>query len=434
MEETIRLGLGRRIITPKVGCALYGYRPDLFSESVHDDLKTTAFYLVQGDTKILLITNDLCAFGTDLAQEILQDLETEFAIPKENILLHATHTHTGPNCSGTIGWGERNVEYCETVLKPRLKEAVRDAVAKTEPVQIVFKQGKSYVGINRREQTLENTVKLGQNPWGAFDPTMSVFTFLKEDGKPLANIIHYGCHGTAAGQSHEISRDWSGVMCDALERESGAVSAFFCGQEGDVGPRLSNGKTVGGGLISFVLELGVKAARDAIAIYRQKGVVLENRLEASTKEVHIPLLPRISKEEADERRKEFEGATVNLKAKKLAYYTMVSRSYDEGYEEKESSPFSQTVIRLGDVVLVGAPFEVFTEIAMRIAHHSPFSHSLTVVNSNGCGRYLVSQDQICRGGYEVGSFLTGSIQSYVHDADFHVIRQTIDHLNEMKGR
>jgi hypothetical protein len=103
----------------------------------------------------------------------------------------------------------------------------------------------SYIGVNRRELTLGNRIILGQNPWGPFNPEMTVLSFCDLEGKNIANIVHYGMHGTCAGINHEISRDWSGVMIDALEDASDGITAFFNGPEGDVGPRLTNGATTG---------------------------------------------------------------------------------------------------------------------------------------------------------------------------------------------
>ena len=45
----------------------------------------------------------------------------------------------------------------------------------------------------------------------------------------------------------------------------------------------------------------------------------------------------------------------------------------------------------------------------------------------------MTEDQICRGGYEVDMFLTRKLQSFVPNADFHLMTQTLEHLNEMKG-
>ena len=53
--EQLLLGVSREIITPEIGGQMYGYRPDIFSESVADDLTVTAFYFRQGDTVCLMI-------------------------------------------------------------------------------------------------------------------------------------------------------------------------------------------------------------------------------------------------------------------------------------------------------------------------------------------------------------------------------------------
>ncbi|MBR6794772.1 MAG: hypothetical protein IKM52_01530 [Clostridia bacterium] len=44
-----------------------------------------------------------------------------------------------------------------------------------------------------------NTIVFGQNPWGVFNPCMTVISFRTEEGKPYANLVHYGVHLTAAG-------------------------------------------------------------------------------------------------------------------------------------------------------------------------------------------------------------------------------------------
>jgi hypothetical protein len=294
-------------------------------------------------------------------------------------------------------------------------------------------QGESLVGINRRELRADNTIALGQNPWGPFDPKMTVLTFAGEDGNPVAHLIHYGCHGTAAGRNREISRDWAGVMIDAVERICGGIAAFFNGPEGDVGPRLANGLTVGRMHVDDAVEHGGIAARDATRICRERGSYVTPTLELSTETLQIPLQSRLPREEAEALMAEFEGQTVNIKAKKYAYYKRVAASYDTDYAEAASVPVEQTVLRLGDVAIVTCPFELFSEIGMRIAQSSPYPYTLTLSNTNGSRGYFITEDAICRGGYEVGMFLTTGVQPYVTNADFHYFDQTVKHLKTMKG-
>ena len=73
--EQLHLGVARKVITPEIGCQLMGYRPDVFSHSVEDELTATAFYFKQGSTQSLMISLTICAIKTELAQNILGYIE-----------------------------------------------------------------------------------------------------------------------------------------------------------------------------------------------------------------------------------------------------------------------------------------------------------------------------------------------------------------------
>ena len=233
MKNTLYLGVGRKIITPKIGACLYGYRPGLESTSVNDDLTATAFYFKQGERKSLLVSVTLGGVQTDISNGIFKTVEEKYGIPHSAALMNAIHTHSAPNIVGSHGWGDIDAEYRDEIFIPNTLLAIDEAVSSAKPVTMAIAAGESKIGINRREITLENNVKLGQNPWGAYNPKMTILSFKDEDGTPVANIIHYGAHATAAGPNFEISRDWPGVMIDTLESESGAITAFVNGPEGD---------------------------------------------------------------------------------------------------------------------------------------------------------------------------------------------------------
>lgn len=425
------LGVARTVITPAVGGQLYGYSPDIFSESVEDDLTVTAFYFRQGETQALLLSATVCLIQTALADRILSLIEEQFAIPKTNCILSATHTHSGPNLAGESGWGSIDREYCETVFIPRLLQAVEQAVAHPQPVRMAAAAGDSYIGVNRRELNLENKVKLGQNPWGPFNPQMTLLSFQTEDGKMIANLIHYGCHGTAAGKNHEITRDWSGLMTDALEQQTGGITAFFNGPEGDVGPRLSNGKTVGD--IHHVHELGAIAAEDALQIYKKISDFHAVSLSVSHKNLLIPLQKRTPQNEAAVMLEEYKDQTINIKGMIRTHLEQVITSYREGYADREHLAVPQTAIALGDHIFASFPYELFSEIGMRIDQALPQYKVLPLSNANGSEGYFVTEDAICRGGYEVNMFLYGHLQPFTRDGDFHIIKETMKNIQALKG-
>ena len=46
-----------------------------------------------------------------------EEFEKRYNIPKENILISATHTHTGPSTINMPGWGDIDRNYYEEILK-----------------------------------------------------------------------------------------------------------------------------------------------------------------------------------------------------------------------------------------------------------------------------------------------------------------------------
>ena len=428
--EDLLLGVARAVITPKIGANLAGYKPDNISTAINDDLTATVFYFKQENKEALLITTTLCSIKKEICDELFEELNKRYNIPVDNCMLAATHTHSGPIMFATYGWGDIDVEYKDTVFMPSVIDAVGEAISNAESVTMAVGVGESYVGVNRRELTLENKIILGQNPWGPFDPRMTILAFKNQDGEPIANLIHYGAHGTAAGMNTEISRDWHGVMIDTLERESGAITAFIQGAEGDTGPRLSNGRTVGGGDISYAMRLGSVAAQDAVRIYKTVGSYHKPKLLIRKCPVKIPFGKRIPLEIAEREYELYKDFDFNIRGRKAKYYKEVIESYKNGYTEPESYEFNQSILTLGDVTVIGFPYEIFSEIALRIAKASQSTYTLSLTNVNGTFGYFATEPELCRGGYEIEMFRTSHLQPFVDNADWHLVCQTLANVNK----
>ena len=427
--ESLCLGVARENITPEIGGQLYGYRPDIFSESVADELTVTVYYFQQGKTKALMISGTVCLISTELSHSILSLIEQKFHIPRQNCMLCATHTHSGPNTSGQSGWGDIDSEYCEERFVPAILSATEKAIKSVQPVKMGIAHGVSLVGINRRELNENNNIILGQNPWGPYNPEMTVLSFVDADEKTVANLIHYAAHGTAAGANHEITRDWSGVMIDALEKQSGGITAFFNGPEGDVGPRISNGKTVGN--LDYVHEIGELAAKDALAIFGKISSYSDVKLSVSNQKLTIPLKNRMSFEESKTMFERYKNETVNLPGMMRKYFEEVIDSYNNGFVDKKAVEAEQVLIALGDVVFASFAYVLFSEIGMRIDRAIKTKSVLSLSNTNGSEGYFITQDAICRGGYEVDMFLYGHLQQFTDDADFYLMQETVKHIQNL---
>ena len=428
--KQLYLGVAREKITPEIGGQLYGYNPDIRSETVADDLNATAFYFQQGDTKAVMVSVEVCLIHTQLSQKILALIEENFGIPKENGMLCATHTHSGPNTAGEAGWGPIDQAYCDSIFVPKILSAVGKAVENVQPVKMGTANGISLVGINRRELLDNNKVALGQNPWGPFNPQMTVISFINDKGERVGNMIHYGAHGTAAGLNVEITRDWSGGMIDALENHSGAITAFFNGPQGDVGPRLSNKRTTGD--LSYVHEHSKMAAQDAVRIFDTITEYGDAKLSVSGKAVHLPLKKRMALADAEKMYETYKDATINIGGMIRTHLEEIIQSYQTDYVDAETVSVDQTVLALGDIVYASCPYELFSEIGMRIDKAFPSKSVLTLSNTNGSEGYFITKDAVCRGGYEVDMFLYVHTQQYHDDVDFYLMQETVKHIQSLE--
>ena len=431
MAQKFMVGIAREKVTPPLGTLLYGYSVKRPAQRVHDDLYATAFVFKEGDISAVMITADICVLETDEAEIIQEMISKETGIKKEHVTFSATHTHSGPSTRFSAGWGVKNVEYIETILRPQVLLAVKRALADMHEAVVGVGTTMSEVGVNRRERRLDGSIHLGQNPWGIFNKEMTFIHFKDVDGTPIGSMIHYGTHGTAAGRSLDITRDWPGMMCDAVERETGAIAAFIAGPSGDTGPRLPNGGTTGD--MQDVEYIGAVAGVDAVRAFRSIREYRVPALSVKTGVVSIPYQPLMPLEETKTRLaalgdpKDYDGP----KYKEATKYGWVLEVYEKDLPRKTHFTQNQTIISLGNIAFVPFPFEVFSEIALRIAQASPYAHTLTLNNTNGSGAYFPTKSEMALGGYEVDMFGFFATYSMVPDADTFAVNENLRLLCEL---
>ena len=425
-DSVFLAGAAREDITPAVGTLLYGYTPDTVSTSVHDPLSVTAAAFRQGEDAVLMLTVTVGDFGTALCTEARERIGRETGLPVGRIIVSATHTHSAPNVSGMEGWGDIDRPYVDGILFPAMEKASRRALDSLAPAEISYGECASRVGINRRQLNRDGSVDLGQNPWGCYDPAMTCLIVRNaETKKGILNLLHYGCHGTAAGRNHEITRDWSGIMTDRLEAETGTLTAYWNGAQGDVGPRLTNGRTVGD--IRHVEELGGVAAADAFRAYRSAGVFVPGSLTLFEGEIRIPRKPLPPREQIEAKLASYADpdSLINIQRLEYAHYRAMAGEYEAGCPPFGDFVIPQTIVSLGDAVFVPFPFEIFAETSLRLRAAAPYRHVLILSNTNGYEAYLPTEDQIVRGGYEVGCFLYSSAHPLVNNADQVLLEENL---------
>lgn len=426
----LHLGICKVDITPPVGSNLVGYMPDYPSESIHDNLDTTAFVFQQEENISVLIASTVAVLQKALVQELQKKIQAETGIPAANVIMAITHTHTGPFTGPYL-----DDAYCDNIFKPRVLEAVKQAKANLQPVTMGYACGDSYVAINRREPRLrDNKIVLGQCPWGPIDPRMTVITFRNEAGKTVGSLVHYGCHGTAAGICSAISQDWPGVMVRRMEALTDAPAAFVNGVLGDTGPRLTNGQTTGD--LQYMEELGGVAAQDATRIFKSVCQYTDCDMQCATGFVRLPLKKRISLEEAKQQVAAYAGLEYTADIMMREHFEQVVASYENGYQEKDAHLEDQTLLRIGNIVFATFGYEIFSEIGLRIQKECKDLVVLPLSYGNGGSGYFPTQSQLAfgsdLGGYEVQMFRIANIQEYVDNADYHMICSTLENIEKVK--
>jgi len=444
MSETYKFlcGAGKADITPPLGTKLYGYAPARPAESVGDPIATTAIKVVSNEESALLITCDIASLNPEFAVRARKLAGDAAGVKPENVIINVTHTHSAPNCSLKSGWGDVEIEYIENILFPGIVKASTEAAETCRPALMGIGEIESNVNMNRRELTEEGKIVLGQNPWGPRDPRMTVLSFKDEEGNIIANFIHFACHGTAAGRNPEITRDWYGVMTDMLDLETGGISAFYQGFEGDLGPNCPNGRTTQN--YKTAIRIGGQAGMDAVRAWRSIKEWRKFPVKVLHDTISIPFDPLASKEKAEEELAKLdaiygEGSTVEVGdyARHAAendyiHWRNVLAEYASGEPLKTHFNFEQSIVTIGPVAILPAPFEVFCEIGLRIRRGSPYPYTLNLCNTHGCFAYLPTQSDIARGGYEVWHFLLAMRTTYPlpKNTDDWWVRQNLAILRE----
>src|ERR1043166_2631002 len=99
-KPVFRAGAALSNITPPLGSPIVGGFVLFPATHVHDELHARCLVLDDGKTKLVLVICDLLGIdrlGSDDARAMIQQ---DLRIPKESVLISATHTHSAASALG----------------------------------------------------------------------------------------------------------------------------------------------------------------------------------------------------------------------------------------------------------------------------------------------------------------------------------------------
>jgi hypothetical protein len=95
---SLKIGVARVDYTPALGLPLMGnFRDDYGARGIHDPLYSRALvFQDSAGTKVALLSLDICMIDRNNASLMRRFIASQTDLRPENIIIAATHTHSGP--------------------------------------------------------------------------------------------------------------------------------------------------------------------------------------------------------------------------------------------------------------------------------------------------------------------------------------------------
>ncbi len=364
-------GAARVDITPRTPNYLHGYYGRNHAhEGVHDPLSLRALWVRNSaGTDVVIISADILWFGNVAAGQIRTLCKAQLGVPPAQVFLAGTHTHSAPVVSdehvNKMGEAYVNKEWFHLLIAQAVAAA---AIARTrqKPVRLRLARGASHIGVNRRELNPKGKIILGKDQNGPCDRELIGVAIDDLDGRPLARIANFACHGVVLSEeNYLVSGDWCGLAERAIEqRLDESPVLFLSGGTGNINPRIGPQNDFGP-----VEELAGEFTQDFFK--------LDQRWQnMSEKEDH------------------------------LAGVEMALELPRKPEQKTASSSATKTVtlhgLRLGPVQILGFPGELFSETTMGVKQAAGANPVMVCSYVDGSeDGYIPVREAYAFGGYEV---------------------------------
>ena len=208
-EPAFRAGVARVDITPDYPIRLNGFggrRAE--SEGVTQRIwaKALAIQHLQGGPPIVLLSIDSLGVRLPMVEEAARRLAVKHRIPRENIALVFSHSHTTPKVNGASDTifstpippeHQQHIDRYTRQLVNWLEEAADTALNQMAPATLQWTVGE--VGFARNRRT----------PGGPVNHRLPALFVLSPQGVVRAVYVTYACHCVTLSDN-KISGDWAG--------------------------------------------------------------------------------------------------------------------------------------------------------------------------------------------------------------------------------
>jgi neutral ceramidase len=412
---SLSAGATVRDISPREPIFLAGYpHVPRNSSGIHDELWASAFCLSDGATKLIFIAVDTLFISSDSANGCRQAIADATGVPPTNILISATHTHSGPLTTSVLAWKEDPVvpppdsAYLEHFQRSIIESGVAAHGALAPARVAVSSATADGVGGNRL------------NPNGPFDPEVGLLAIQRQrDHKLTALVLIYGMHPTVLHEDSQlVSSDFPHFTRQHLkEAFPNLTTLYHLGPCGNLSPRyhvqaqtFSEAERLGRRLGALVLQR-LRSMPDtdfredvSLAAAQEKVELIPNTF--------LPVIEAeaaLQKARQRYRELEREGSPHGpLRTAECILFgceeaLTLARAQVSGEVAEWQEQYCRAevqVFRIGDLFIAALPGEQFVEYGLEIKRRAT-DRAFVISLANGeLQGYIVTPEAAAAGGYE----------------------------------
>lgn len=417
----LQAGMAEIDITPPIGFRMAGYFNERCATGIHDPLKAKALVLREGNMEVAMVFCDLLGHSLTVTREARAEASRLTGIPVANIVMAATHTHTGPLFDDVrddyfhkAALEKNGSDPHKTIDYPRfltkqLVTAIVEAKTKLQPAELEAGIAQHPgLAFNRRYhmkdgRTVFNPGILNTNvigPAGPTDPDVDMLLVKgRRDGRALGGLTVFAMHCDSIGGTL-YSADYPYFIQEKLRCALGSdyISAFGAGTCGDinhVNPNkrqnysgfdvaARNGDAIGETVVENLSNLK-SLPHPALGV---RGKTLMLPLQTYTPEQLAAAktnLPRLDDPKCD----------FTTRVETVKVLDLVRR-------DKTVWPMEVQVFRLdADTAIVCLPAEIFCDFGLSIKKASPFKNTFVVSICNDRPGYMPTLKAFKEGSYEI---------------------------------
>ena len=414
----LKAGAAQADISPKDSQFLFGYpHVKRYSTGIHDKLWSSALYLSDGKTKTMFIANDIVFVSKDTSASARKRIEEKTGISAKNIMVTATHTHSGPITLDYLSNQNDPVVPKTDMNYVRFMEdcivlAATEAYQNAQPAKIGLSAADDTgIGTNRR------------NPNGPADHNVPVLVVKNEKDEYLACMIVCSMHPTVLHEdSTLVSGDFPGLSRIYLQENvlgKNCPVLHQTGPSGNQSPRhITKANTFEEAeRLGLILGKAVEKAISKIEYQNTTAIGVKSKLLKDLPKRTFPPVDQAQKKldnainKLETLRKnnapkqeirtaecDWFGAEETLTMAKAAAEGRLSQAYPEVL------PAEIQIVKIGQWAFVGWQGETFVDYALAVKKLCANTFIISCANGELQG-YIVTKEADDEGGYEASNAL-----------------------------